>query len=192
LLDAGGGASVETMSYVHCGGCQCAFDATAHRRCPRCGHKVGAGGPLTVEDEIADATAQLARALARATAAQLDALIAQAGSPARDAAAPSDPARDAAQWAEAVLGAVGSAVADARGVALAVIDPPPAPREPEPPRDVGALLAALLLAVGAHARAMTTAMIQGRALPVSRLPERSTIRRRATELAKRARRALTR
>jgi hypothetical protein len=136
------------VTYVHCGTCRCAFDATAHRRCPGCGARLGIGtGPGSVEDEVADAAAQLARALTRATPDQLDQLAARLGD--RPAPAPGTGPVSRERWAEVVLGALGGAVAEERGLALACIPPPGELRPPAAPPapDLRELAAALVVGV---------------------------------------------
>jgi hypothetical protein len=190
LPDRRPGASVELMNYVHCAACRCAYDAAASRRCPNCGQKLGTGAG-SIEDEVADASAQLARALARATPAELDALVARIahtigpaeaaepiGSMTRGAPAPAPVIADGSgphvaptmdQWAAVVLGAVGGAVADARGLAIATVEPPRPPAPPPAPPALRALVTSLVVAVAA--------------------PARAALRRRATGLIARARRA---
>jgi hypothetical protein len=170
------------MSYVHCAGCRCAFDAAACTRCPKCGQRLGGGAtapasPASVEDTVADAAAQLARALARATPAELDALVARIATSLSPAAATPAPIATAEgsgpnpapaqRWAEVVLSAVGGAVAEQRGTALAIIE----------------LVGALALAVGAQVAAQLATFGRARALP--RLPAPDRVRRRAFALARR-------
>ncbi|MCE9577319.1 MAG: hypothetical protein K8W52_29490 [Deltaproteobacteria bacterium] len=101
------------MSYVHCPSCQRAFDARAQARCPSCKHKLGAApAAADVEAEIAEATAQLARALARATPAQLAALTTIEPDAAESAASPTE------RWAAVVVAGLGRAVAEERGETL--------------------------------------------------------------------------
>ncbi|HTJ47458.1 MAG TPA: hypothetical protein VL463_35410 [Kofleriaceae bacterium] len=154
------------MNYVHCTACGRAYDAAKRRRCPTC--------VSGVEDEVADAAAQLARALARASPDELDALVARIGetipAPApRPSAEGSGPhvLPSADQWAAVVLGAVGGAVAEERGTALATIETPKPPAAPATPPSVRAMVTALVTAVA--------------------VPARAAIRRRASAFAARAR-----
>jgi hypothetical protein len=169
LRGARGGASVEGMNYVHCAACRCAYDAAASRRCPKCGQKLGTGAG-DVEAEVADAAAQLARALARATPDELDALVAKISEHVPAIAEGSGPhtAPDPDRWAAVVLGAVGGAVADQRGLAIATVEPP-RPPAPPPAANVRALVTALVVAVA--------------------VPARNALRRRAEGMIARARRA---
>jgi hypothetical protein len=57
------------MSYLHCPTCRCAYNVTATPACPACG--VRAGAPADAADDVVAAAEQLARAVARATPAQL-------------------------------------------------------------------------------------------------------------------------
>ncbi len=57
------------MSYLHCPTCRCAYDLRTEVSCPRCG--VRAGAPTDPVDDVIVAAEQLARAVSRASAAQL-------------------------------------------------------------------------------------------------------------------------
>jgi len=72
------------MSYLHCPTCHCAYNVAKQAACPTCG--VRAGAPLDPTDDVVAAAEQLARAVARATPAQLAA--AQAALAMREAQKP--------------------------------------------------------------------------------------------------------
>jgi hypothetical protein len=74
------------------------------------------------------------------------------------------------RWAAVVLGAVGGAVADERGLAIATVEAPRPPAPPPPPPSMRALVTALVVAVAT--------------------PARAALRRRASGVLARARRAL--
>jgi hypothetical protein len=136
------------MSYVHCPSCQRAFDARTLARCPSCHQRLAGAppAPRDVEAEIAEATAQLARALARATPAQLAALSVVEPEP-DDA-----PANPAERWAAVVVAGLGRAVAEETGGAVALaIAPTATPLAPTatalaplPPPTVGTLAQSLI------------------------------------------------
>jgi len=57
------------VSYLHCPTCRCAYNVATQPACPRCG--VRAGTPADPAQDVVTAAEQLARAMARATPAQL-------------------------------------------------------------------------------------------------------------------------
>lgn len=57
------------MSYLHCPTCRCAYNLASATACPRCGIRPGA--PVDPVDDVVAAAEQLARAVGRATPAEL-------------------------------------------------------------------------------------------------------------------------
>jgi len=57
-------------SYLHCPACGRAYNVTREVSCPSCRHRPG-GAPENPTEDVVSAAEQLARALARATPAQL-------------------------------------------------------------------------------------------------------------------------
>ncbi len=60
---------LDQVSYLHCPTCRCAYNVATQPACPRCGLQVGT--PADPADDVVHAAEQLARAIARATPAQL-------------------------------------------------------------------------------------------------------------------------
>lgn len=60
-------------AYVHCSGCQRAFDAASAARCPACGQRVGRAVG-TAEQRVADAAEEIRAVLAAASPAERDVL----------------------------------------------------------------------------------------------------------------------
>ncbi len=133
------------MSYLHCPTCACAYNVAREPACPRCG--IRAGTPADPTADIVSAVEQLARAMARATPAEL----AAAGSllDARDAqlALPA-PGQHAAP-PPSVLRAVRAALGDA-----------PTPADPDTEPTLGQRLAALLERVIPERRASWRVVIE--------------------------------
>jgi len=84
------------MSYLHCPTCSCAYNVAREPACPRCG--IRAGTPADPRDDVVAAVEQLARAIARATPAEiaaaeatLDARLSQLALPASTARVDSAP-----------------------------------------------------------------------------------------------------
>ncbi len=154
------------MSYLHCPTCQRAFDARAQARCPSCKRRLGAAPAVDdVEAEIAEATAQLARALARATPAQLAALTTIEPEAAESAASPTE------RWAAVVVAGLGRAVAEERGERVALeVAPANAALATLPPPTVGSLaqglVAGLVAALVAPLRASRAPEVARRAAAV--------------------------
>lgn len=69
------------MDYLHCPTCRCAYNVANQAACPTCGIRIGA--PADPIDDVVASAEQLARAVARATPAQL--VKAQAALAMRDA-----------------------------------------------------------------------------------------------------------
>jgi hypothetical protein len=110
---AGRGASRDAgrVSYLHCPTCRCAYNIATQPACPRCG--VRAGTPADAADDVVAAAEQLARALARATPAQLAAAEATLDARAAQHALPAanDPIAPAPAAPPSLLRAVRAALA---------------------------------------------------------------------------------
>ncbi|HEU0036668.1 MAG TPA: hypothetical protein VFQ53_38910 [Kofleriaceae bacterium] len=112
------------MSYLHCPTCHRAYNLATQPSCPSCG--VRPGTPADPSADIVAAAEQLARAIGRATPAQLAAAQAVLD----------------AQPRMFALGAPGTAISPPT-----LLRPVSAPPEPEPEPERQALLATVLLAL---------------------------------------------
>ena len=105
------------MSYLHCPTCRCAYNVALRAACPSCG--VQPGAPADPTEDVVAAAEQLARAVARATAAELAAAEARLDARSSQLALPSGSANHAAaRWspAPAILRAVRAALTPASPV----------------------------------------------------------------------------
>lgn len=100
------------MSYLHCPTCKCAYNVATQPACPRCG--VTAGVPADAALAVVAAAEQLARAVARATPAEL--ARAQAELAVREAARPVPSPGALPRTGTALLRALRGALGPARPV----------------------------------------------------------------------------
>jgi hypothetical protein len=106
------------MSYLHCPTCRNAYNVSQQPACPRCGLRPGA--PADPTDDVVAAADQLARAIARATPAEIAAAEAVLDARASQLALPAGDALSATAAPPSVLKAV-----------RAALSPEPPPPEPE-------------------------------------------------------------
>jgi hypothetical protein len=147
------------VSFVHCPDCKRAYNLVGQPACPHCG--VRAGAPADPTEDIIVAADQLARAVARATPAQLAAAELTLLTRTRTLALPS-PDRPDFSAPPSML----------RAVRTALLPPPPT----EPRRGARDMLAAL----GARALAATQSLVQ-------HLPSPHVVASRASSWSARAR-----
>lgn len=138
------------MSYLHCPTCACAYNVAHQPACPRCG--VRPGTPAEPTDDVIAAVEQLARAMARATPAELAAASCAIDARLGQLALPASTERD------------DSAPPEILRAALAALAPrlpaEPAPAATDPPRPrMQLLLDALLARVSPARRASWNAIL---------------------------------
>jgi hypothetical protein len=121
------------MSYLHCPTCRRAYNVATHAACPSCGAR--AGSPADPTDDVVAAAEQLARAVSRATPAELARAEAELASRASQLALPAPGALPA------------PAPSFVRAVRAALAPPPPPPEPNVTGRAQHALLTTVVLAL---------------------------------------------